>query len=1347
MADQSRAPEEFTFKGNVANNWRLWRQKFDLYLLASGKTNKSEEVKVAILLNLLGDEGIQIYNTFEYDEMEDKNKIDVVLGKFDKYCNPIKNLVYEHFKFFKRDQLPGESVDRFITALRQLASTCEFKEKDVLIRDRIVLGIREARIQEKLLQYPNLELTEAINICRSMENSAATQKEITKDTVNVSAINKQFMKKKYSVKGDVGGCSSGQSKQNAANTSSNTATMKNTGVNENFVIKCFRCGQQHLKGQCPAFNRICSSCKQKGHYRKYCRNKTNVHEIMQDANNSDTGEDKNYSESTDSSDIIVWSITSSEINAIEWFEKIKISGQNISLKIDTGSQVNILNLSDFKKLNIEKDRLNPVSSILSSYSGHKISVLGQIYLNCSYKMVTDKRLLFYVLNSGNPSSILGLNAVQELNILDNRSVNSVNKSDLQEILNLNKSVFSGIGKVNRQYNITLTDNVIPCVSAPRKIPIALKNKVKEKLDLMVSENLIVPVTEPTDWIHPIVIVPKPNGDIRICMDPRNLNKYIKRERFQIPTQDCLFSQLSGAKYFSLLDATSAFLQIPLTYESSLMCTITTSFGRYRYLRLPYGISSAPEIFQRFINDTLEGIQGVIAYFDDILVFGQTIEEHNDNLKVVLEKIKESGLTLNLEKSKLCVDKVNFLGHKVSGEGLSPDERKTQAIREMKYPTNKKELQRFLGMMVYLSKFIPNLSKETSQLRKLLSEKVDWAWTENEEKCFDRLKQLVSTATTLSYFDPNKETTLSVDASPYGLGSAIIQDNRPIEFASVSLTPTQQRYNHIEKELLALVHGCERHHYFLFGQRFRILTDHRPLLGLLKKPLDELSPRIQRLAIRLLRYQFQLEYVPGKHHVIPDTLSRDPISDVINTDYLENNLKVFSILATSKENEARLKQAIDEDETLQTIKFYVLNDWPKHKSAVRSDIKKFWHVKDDIYLHKDILFYKKRIIVPESLKAELLNIIHQSHQGVVSCKKQAQETIYYPGLSTDVENMVLNCPTCQKYSKSNPREPLMPHEIPQFPWQKIGIDFKSLGPMNFLVIVDYYSKFCIVNKLSTKTADSVISTLKNIFAINGIPLEIFSDNGPPFDSNDFHNFAKLYDIQLTTSSPYYPRSNGMVERMIQTVKALLTKAYQNKEDPFLAILNYNTTPKQDLPAPCQLLMGRRLRTKLPVSKEILKPNFPTKGVQTKLEANQSNQKKYYNVSTKQLPELTPNQSVLVQKKIRDWKPGTIINKSGPNDYNVLVDNAEYRRNRQQLRHFRIPSPDETITRQNKLSYLEKPTKQERVDPQQEPSMNSKMFPSDKVPMNLPTTSSDSHNSNLIYKTTSGRIIKPPCRLDL
>lgn len=1333
--EASRLPEALSFKGDIASHWTLWEQKFNLYLLASGKTKKEEDVKIAVLLNLLGNEGLQIYNTFEFSNSESPETLELVLDKFREYCKPVKNLVYEHFKFLTRDRQPGETVDEFITALRQLASTCEFKERDVLIRDRLVIGIKDLRMQEKMLQYPNLALTEAIQICRAMETSATTQRKILNTTEANTSVPVCTVKQQNRVR-----------TQNDDRYSSreNNLDYRSDGTCHKIGKLCDNCGLLHDKGKCPAYNRYCSRCNKRGHYRKVCRAKS-VHEI----------DDDNIVNVIESSDVI-WTIWDSKVDAIDWTELLCVAGVNINFKVDTGSQVNILNYSDYEKLNLRDTELSVTKRMLTSYSGHRINTRGQIVLRCLYrKCVVD--LLFYVLESQYSCSILGLQAARDLQLVTTNTAEDINlvntghnDCSVQDILNKYKYVFSGIGKVKHTYKITLRSDAVPHISAARMLPHALKDRVKIKLDQMVTDKVIIPITEPTDWVHPIVIAHKSNGDIRVCMDPRNLNMFIKRESFQVPTADSLFAQLAGAKYFTLLDVSQAFLQLPLDHESSKLCTIATPWGRYRYLRLPFGISAAPEIFLRFMYETLDGAAGVVNYFDDILIHGRTLNEHNKNLEAVLSKIAKSGLSLNLEKSKICVRSVKFLGHIISDSGISPDTDKTKAIDGMTSPKDKKELQRFLGMIGYLTKFIPNLAQATVPLRKLLSNKAEWMWSENEEQCFERLKALVASAPVLAYFDTEKKTVLSVDASPYGLGAVITQDGHPVEYASVSLSETQQRYNHIEKELLALVVGCERFHYYLYGSRFTIETDHRPLLGLLKKNFDDLSPRIQRLAMRLLRYSFDLVYVPGKEMQVADALSRDPMAKVIDTSYLDNQLKVYSVLATTPENERRLVEAIANDNVLRDVKQYVLDGWPNHKKDVATDVRKFWEIKDEIYLHSDVLFFRKRLIIPFSLRKEILNLLHKSHQGVHSTIKLARDCVYWPGITSDVTKMVLNCYVCQSYSRGNSKEPLQPHEVPNLPWEKIGIDFMALGSIDFLIVIDYFSKFLIVNKMSSKTASSVCSTLRNIFTTHGIPMEIVSDNGPPFTSEEVINFAKKYDIQLTTSSPYYPRSNGMVERAVQTVKGLMTKSIRDAEDPFLAVLTYNTTPKQDFPAPCELLMGRKLRTTVPTGRDVLAPKYPFKEYRPKLEARQKKQAWYYNRTAKSLPSFKTNQQVFLQKDRRNWIPARIVEQSGRNEYRVQTDDGVvYRRNRIYLRRANNYFKQEDIQQDNQQEEHNHTTtkKQENVGTWRDLLAQDFLEEDDK---DSTVTTADRHQLPVDEKgdrlvTRYGREVKKPDRL--
>ncbi|UYV61601.1 K02A2.6-like [Cordylochernes scorpioides] len=307
------------------------------------------------------------------------------------------------------------------------------------------------------------------------------------------------------------------------------------------------------------------------------------------------------------------------------------------------------------------------------------------------------------------------------------------------------------------------------------------------------------------------MVQKPSGDVRICMDPRELNKYVQRERYILPTAETIFSELKGATVFSVFDASSAFWQVPLDKESTNLCTIATPFGRFRFKRLPYGLNSASEVFQRCINNILSGLQGTACYMDDILIYGNTMEEHNRNLETVLRRLEENNVKLNAKKQQIAVNKVNFLGHIISRDGIAIQASRAEAIQKLKRPENKTEVQRFLGMVTYLGKFIPNLSDKTAPLRKLISNKSEWKFGGEENDCFEKLKNMVSNAPILTFFDPTKPITISSDASQYGIGTVLMQGGQAIEYASFSLNATQRKYAQIEKELLAIVFGCERFH--------------------------------------------------------------------------------------------------------------------------------------------------------------------------------------------------------------------------------------------------------------------------------------------------------------------------------------------------------------------------------------------------------------------------------------------------------------------------------------------------------------------------------------------------------
>lgn len=475
--------------------------------------------------------------------------------------------------------------------------------------------------------------------------------------------------------------------------------------------------------------------------------------------------------------------------------------------------------------------------------------------------------------------LLGQPAIQALGLVKRIEEVQVEK---QSQIEQHPNLFTGLGKLQGEYTIKLQDGAKPyALTTPRRVPIPLKKRVKAELDRMVSQGVIQKIQEPTDWCAGMVVAPKSNGKVRICVDLTRLNNSVCRERHPLPSVDQVLGQLAGAKVFSKLDANSGFWQIPLSPESIPLTTFITPFGRFCFHRLPFGITSAPEHFQRRMSELVGDKDGVVCLIDDILIHGQTQEEHDKRLSEVLRKLQEAGLTLNKEKCEFSKTRVSFLGHIVDESGVRADPDKIQAIQNISAPTSVSEVRRFLGTVNQMSKFAPNLAEEMKPLRDLLIKGNHWTWEAPQQKAFTTIKQRLTTSPVLAFFDPTLKTVVSADASSYGLGATLLQQQltgelKPVGYVSRSMTPTEQRYAQIEKEALALTWACERFSDYLLGLDFLIQTDHKPLVPLFSvKALEELPIRVQRFRMRMLRYRFNIEHIPGKDLVVADMLSRAP----------------------------------------------------------------------------------------------------------------------------------------------------------------------------------------------------------------------------------------------------------------------------------------------------------------------------------------------------------------------------------------------------------------------------------------------------------------------------------------
>ena len=418
----------------------------------------------------------------------------------------------------------------------------------------------------------------------------------------------------------------------------------------------------------------------------------------------------------------------------------------------------------------------------------------------------------------------------------------------------------------------------------------------------------------------MVAVVKPNK-IRIFIDPRDLNAAIRKEHFPMTTIEEVVASMPQAKVFSVLDATSGYWQVKLDEESSKLCTFNTPFGRYRFTRLPFGIKSAPEVFQNCMSELFADVDGVKVIVDDLLIWGKDDDEHDARLKQVLDRAREVNLKFNAKKCRIRQEEVPYVGHVLSKDGLKPDTEKIRAVQEMKPPQNTKELKTFLGFIQCLGKYMPNMATVSAPLRELLEKNIAWHWDQEQEASFERLKQMASSTPVLGYYDPSKPLTLSVDASSKGLGAVLLQDGKPLAYASRALTPTQERYAQIEKETLAIVYGAQKFHQFIYGRPTHVESDHKPLQYILSKPLHQAPLRLQKMMLTLQRYDLKVKYLPGSELSVADALSRSYLQETTETliPDLEVKSMKFTLLRTFPFHQRSMQSSRKPMQTIQPCK--------------------------------------------------------------------------------------------------------------------------------------------------------------------------------------------------------------------------------------------------------------------------------------------------------------------------------------------------------------------------------------------------------------------------------------------
>ena len=628
----------------------------------------------------------------------------------------------------------------------------------------------------------------------------------------------------------------------------------------------------------------------------------------------------------------------------------------------------------------------------------------------------------------------------------------------------------------------------------------------------------------------------------------------------------------------------------------------------------------------------------------------------------MDRLHKFNLHLKLSKCEFLKPEVVYLGLRISAKGLQPVEEKINAVKRAPAPRNVSELRSFLGMVQYYHSFLPGLATTLAPLHRLLQKNVQWEWTRDCQKAFEACKEGLTSDSLLVHYDLNRELRLACDASSYGLGAVLshVMDDgreRPIAYASRTLSSSERNYAQIEREALSIVYGVKKFHQFLYGRKFTLVTDHQPLLAILgpKAAIPTLAAaRMQRWALILSAYDYQIEYRKSDEHSNCDALSRLPHED----SKIGSESEIYSVSAIDKNFPITAKdigKATLLDPVLSRVFDLVMTGWPE--KCEEENLKPYYAHRHELSCEQNCVLWGSRVIIPQVFREKMLKELHWEHPGMCAMKAIARTCVWWPKMDEEIEREIKLCSVCQNVRSSPPSAPLIPWKWATRPFQRIHIEFCQKGSDYFLVVVDSHSKWIEVQHMTSITAGHTINELRLIFAQHGLPEEVVSDNGPQFVSNEFAEFMTKNGIKHTLVPPYHPQSNGAAERSVRVVKEALVKqvlegnksrSMKHRLADFL--LRYRTTPHSTTSAtPAELLMKRRLRTRL----SLVKPDLAQV-----VESKQNKQKEYKDLKCHKDRQFSENDTVRVgntqaNSSTERWILGRVVKVCGPRTYLVKM----------------------------------------------------------------------------------------------
>lgn len=869
------------------------------------------------------------------------------------------------------------------------------------------------------------------------------------------------------------------------------------------------------------------------------------------------------------------------------------SANPISFLIDSGADVNVIGGRDW--IHLKRDYYAGLAKLqlsqqlpksLRAYASAK-----PMPVECTFKATVDVSgtakpsviATFHVVPDG-ARSLLGRSTAHDLKLLQvGKCVNSFEA--------VNDGVFPKMPGVEVKFS--MDKSIPPTKNAYYNVPAAFREAARARLHEMEKRGIIEKVTKAPGWISGMSAVAKGKSDFRLVVNMRAPNKAINREYFRLPLIDEMRVKLHGAKYFSKLDLSNAFHHLELSEESRDVTTFLAENGMYRFTRLMFGVNCAPEIFQREMVRLLAGVENVIVYIDDVLIFAETLNELRQTVGKVLEILRDNNLTLNNAKCEYDKSSIKFLGHQLDGEGFHVNEEKIKSVRNFREPTTISELRSFLGLASYVSSYVRNFAEVSRPLWETITKKA-WTWGTQQKEAFERIKErILHCTTTLGFFSETDTTILYTDASPSALGAVLVQENktgnpRIISFASKALTPTERKYAQNQREALGAVWGVEHFSYFLLGRHFTLRTDAQGVAFILNRSREESKRALTRAdgwALRLSPYSYDVEYVRGQDNIAdPSSRLYEGEDEPFNDDASPWEIGMLEANSIEILTEDEITHATSKDESLQLVMTALeTGHWTNAGTSYRK-------VRDDLSIRDGMIVKTGCAVIPSSLQEKALRVAHEGHPSVAKMKSIIRQRVWWPGLSSDVQKWVESCETCVTNGRPERPTPMQRTLAPKVVWEKIAIDFNgpyvSFGGISILVIIDYRSRFVFAKPVKTTSFECTKKVLDEIFEKEGYPKSIKSDNGPPFNGAEYREYCAQRGIKAIFSTPLFPQQNGMVESSMKIVNKAMSAAISNKTNYIVelreAVNAHNAAAHSitQLP-PEEIMLGRKIRRGLPL----------------------------------------------------------------------------------------------------------------------------------------------------------------------